>query len=228
MATEVSNEGSASCSKTNPFSYANAVLNSKNKHNVANQDNKPVKEDEKVIPSGDDKSNKENENVNKENVNIPNTIEEKPSDVKVDSSNNEANERDDDFIDYNSSKRKKKMAKTKKKEVAFKPHATVLSRNSPVKHDRIRERRRDKQLVNGDENESNSVSCDIKYVEAPVPKVNPWTIKRNTPSLVKGDNQCLEKQNSADGECLGIIMLNLVALMHSILFTIKRASFIIA
>lgn len=187
MATEVSKNGSASCSKASAFSYANAVLNSKNKNTV---------EDEKPIPM-DDKSNKENENVNIENINVQNTIEEKPSDIDL---NNQTGEPNDDFIDYNGSKKKKKIAKMKKKDVIIKTNPNAS--RSPVKADRIREKKREKPVINGEESESNA--CDIKYVEAPVPTVNPWTIKRSVATAVKGENlTCSEARNTPDGKLFG-------------------------
>lgn len=202
MAAEVSKNCTASCSKmNNVFSYANAVSNA-SKPKSSDQET-TIKEDSKPASIDDTNNNKENENVNKENVNIQNTLEEKPTANDVDLHDQNV-EPEDDFIDYNGSKRKKKIAKTKKKEVAFKPNPIILTRNSPIKHDRIREKRREKPIVFDDRSEINdTINCDIKYVEAPVPKVNPWTIKRNAASVIKGDSfTCSEKENSPDGECV--------------------------
>ncbi|XP_065207495.1 la-related protein 1 isoform X2 [Planococcus citri] len=203
MAAEVSKNGAASCSKmNNVFSYANAVSNAAKSKTISNDQENTIKEEEsKPAPIDDNNSNKENENVNKENVNSQNTLEEKSSDIDLLNSNDQNVDPEDDFIDYSGSKRKKKIAKSKKKEVAFKPNPIILTRNSPIKQDKIRDRKREKPIVFNDDKSDviNTMSCDVKYVEAPVPKVNPWTIKRNANSVLKADTfSCSEKENSPD------------------------------
>lgn len=234
--TVASSSGKTATASGSGFSYANAVLNFKNR-NVpppssasaaaaacsAEPAEKRIKE--KIEPLND-KSNKENEHV-KANVNVRNNAavaadNERSSDSInfIDNLDNESHggDREDGFIDYSGSKRKKKMAKMKKKEVAFTLQnassgttstvgGVVAAKSSPIRHDRIRDRRRSDRpsLASAtyvDENESNNaVTCDnnVEYVEAPVPKVNPWTIKRN--STVAATIRRSENDSSCQTEC---------------------------
>jgi hypothetical protein len=205
MAAERIKSVTASCSKTNnSFSYANAVLNFKNDDKT--KPAAPEKNSTSIIradqASSDqvDKCNKENERGN-ENVNKNGKIAEDSSKTEVDLSSTSVNnteERDhgDDFIDYSGSKRKKKMAKMKKKDITLQSFVTAppsSPKSIPYRPERMRPppKRRDKVIVpfSSDEVEVDTASCDtVTYVEAPVPKVNPWTINRNAASVLKGES----------------------------------------
>lgn len=188
MAAEKSKNTTASCSKTSGFSYANAVLNFKNECAVVIKTNEDKCKEERKKADEIDKSNKENvhdnENVNKHNV------EEEKSDVflnNLNSNNNDQGETEDDFIDYSGSKRKKKNAKIKNKEISSKL-TPIVSKNVPVRQERIRPKRKEKITSAYCENNDPVATCDnIKYIEAPVPKVNPWTVNRNAASVIKGE-----------------------------------------
>lgn len=209
MAAEKSKTTTASCSggntKSNPFSYANAVSNCKNDSHKANSssvDDKGKNEDDMRNTCDDkmgeeDKSNKENEGCN-ENISTNAADKDKVSDFP--SLDGNTPEPDDDFIDYSNSKRKKKLLKTKKKEVAFMPappasssFSSTLAKNGPIRggghpYDRVRPKRKEKPLIPFSDEIDELNYCDnIKYVEAPVPKVNPWTVNKNAASVIKGE-----------------------------------------
>ncbi len=184
MAAEKSSSSAASCSKPGGFSYANAVLNFKN-------DAKSVEREEKrpndaAGTAEFDKCNKENErdveNVNGKAVAVEEKIE------YMENANENTADQEDDFIDYSGSKRKKK----KKKEVAFQTASTVAkSVVAPSRFDRgfdrSRPRRRDRATSHYSEPDSNAACDNVTYVEAPVPKVNPWTVNKNAASVIKGE-----------------------------------------
>lgn len=192
MAAERIHNVSASSST---FSYANAVLNFKNdgKTKPAPEKNSISNKADQAVVDQVDKCNKENERRN-ENVNSNAKIIENENRGNVDLSSNSVNNTEehdhDDFIDYNGSKRKKKIAKMKKKELASQSTTAAPSRSILCRPERIRPppKRRDKALTPfPNEDELNSVSSDIVYVAAPVPKVNPWVKNRNAASVIKGE-----------------------------------------
>lgn len=185
MAAERQRSASASCSgKSSGFSYANAVLNFKNDENIQAGDNKCVKDD-KFKPNETDKSNKENE---RDNENVNKNIEEDKTNVDLsDNTNVGVGDQDDDFINYSGSKRKKKIAKMKKKENDG-TLCSAVNKSSPTRHDKVRPKRKEKVVLIFDSNETPPVNCDnVKYVAAPVPKVNPWTKNKNAASVLKGE-----------------------------------------
>lgn len=208
MAAQKSKNITASCSnstKTGPFSYANVVSNFKNDTIKANSntvdENAKIDDDRKNTcndaTADEDISNKENECCN-ENISSNVADKEKSNDfLSIDGT---VPEPDDDFIDYSNSKRKKKLLKTKKKEVTFMPappvssssFSSTMGKNAPVRGhppEKIRPKRKERPVIphSDDITELNYNSCDIRYVEAPVPKVNPWTVNKNAASVIKGE-----------------------------------------
>lgn len=208
MAAEKSKNVTASCSnntKTSSFSYANAVSNFKNDAPKVNS-NTPGENGKKDdagrnscndATADEDVCNKENEGCN-ENISTNAADKEKLNDIlTVDGT---APEPDDDFIDYSNSKRKKKLLKTKKKEVAFMPappassslFSSTIGKSAPIRgnpHDRLRPKRKERPVISHSEEitELNDNCDNIRYVEAPVPKVNPWTVNKNAASVIKGE-----------------------------------------
>lgn len=208
MAAQKSKNVTASCSnstKTNSFSYANAVSSFKNDAPKVNSNTtgENGKNDDDGRNTCDDATadkdlcNKENEGCNE---NISTNAADKEILNNFLAMDSTAPEPDDDFIDYSHSKRKKKLLKTKKKEVAFMPAppassslSSTIGKSAPIRgnpHERIRPKRKERPVIphNDEITELNYNSCDnIRYVEAPVPKVNPWTVNKNAASLIKGE-----------------------------------------
>lgn len=212
MAAERLKNSTASCNKNGGFSYANAVLNFKPDEKIESHNEKCL-DDGKCKTSESDKSNKENEHSN-ENVNENIEEENKPNDP-VDNTNGKVDDHDDDdFIAYSDFKRKKKMAKMKKKEISS--QQTSLNKNSSVRYEKVRPKRKDKLIPINDNNVvTPAVTCDnVKYVEAPVPKVNPWTKNKNAASVIKGS---VVKPNHVSNSCkYSFFQYNFFIQLHNI------------
>lgn len=218
MAAERLKNTTASCNKNSGFSYANAVLNFKPDEKIESHNEKCL-DDGKCKTSESDKSNKENEHSN-ENVNENIEEENKPNDP-LDNTNGKVDDHDDDFIAYSDFKRKKKMAKMKKKEISS--QQTSLNKNGSVRYEKVRPKRKDKLIPINDNNVTPAVTCDnVKYVEAPVPKVNPWTKNKNAASVIKGS---VVKPNHVSNSCKYSLLQFNSFILFIIFVVIKRDCF---
>lgn len=169
MAAELSNTNAGQENKTAEVSYANVVLNNKNECNKENID-----ADSNILSIENDEHPEDFEKIPDSNTLYDNL-----------------NQPDDDFIDYSGPKRKRKLAKLKKMQGSGQHSMNNTSRHHfSNKHERVKEKRYKMLPSNisvsaSDDSEIVESLEQVKFVEAPIPIVNPWIKNKNAASVIK-------------------------------------------